>query len=311
MKKLYGYRYGCFENRTRAKRLVSEMQHLIQEYGYVTVCDLHDLLGLETHYPMIRMGWTDLDGTHIHCTYHNGWIVEFSEPHIVDLPSSPVKHRSSRYPWVRRVSYKNYYEDDNRRKEFNEDKECNEEMIVYKKLKGIVHPRDIKVGDQIEVPLDNIGTFMATAHQITDEGILFIFDDCIARKPMNSNGKNKGGFEKSELAEWMQNTLYDAFPEELKKMLRYITLPSYGQMFGHDEWYEKAIMPDDDEQLPLMKIRKNRICTYENDNCWYWLRSSTKDYYSSDGFTGVATCGGATWSNANNDGGVRPAFLIG
>lgn len=298
MKKLYGYRYGCFENRTRAKRLVSEMQHLIQEYGYVTVCDLHDLLGLDTNYRIDdRIGWIDLDGTQIHCTYHNGWIVEFSEPHVVDLPSSPVKHLSGRYPWGK--------------KEFNEDKECNEEMIVYKKLKVIVHPRDIKVGDQIEVSLDGIGTFMATAHQIMDEGILFIFDDCIARKPMNSNGENKGGFEKSELAEWMQNTLYDAFPEELKKMLRYITLPSYGQMFGHDEWYEKAIMPDDDERLPLMKIRKNRICTYENDNCWYWLRNSIKDDYSSDSFAAVTANGDADWDYAVSDYGVRPAFLLG
>lgn len=189
--------------------------------------------------------------------------------------------------------------------------ECNEEMIVYKKCKMMVHPRDIKVGDQIEVPLDGIGTFTATAHQITDEGILFIFNDCIACKQMNSNGGNKGGFEKSELIDWMGSTLYDAFPEELKKRLRYITLPSYGQMFGHDEWYEKAIEPDKDEQLPLMKIRKNRICTYENDNCWYWLRNATKKDYSSDSFANVDGDGDADWSGASADDGVRPAFLIG
>lgn len=189
--------------------------------------------------------------------------------------------------------------------------ECNEEMVVYKKCKMMVHPRDIKVGDQIEVPLDGIGTFMATAHQITDEGILFIFDVCIARMPMNSNGRNKGGFEKSELIDWMESTLYDVFPEELKKRLRYITLPSYGQLFGHDEWYEKAIMPDDDEQLPLMKIRKNRICTYENDNCWYWLRNATKKDYSSGSFARVDGNGDADWDYAGNGGGVRPAFLIG
>lgn len=191
------------------------------------------------------------------------------------------------------------------------EEECNEEMVVYKKCKMMVHPRDIKVGDQIDVPLDGIGTFTATAHQITDEGILFIFDDCIARMQINSNGGNKGGFEKSELAEWMESTLYNAFPEELKKRLQYVTLPSYGQLFGHDEWYEKAIMPDDDEQLPLMKIRKNRICTYENDNCWYWLRNATKKDYSSGGFADVNGNGGAVWYDADDGNGVRPAFLIG
>lgn len=189
--------------------------------------------------------------------------------------------------------------------------ECNDEMVVYKKCKMMVHPRNIKVGDQIEVPLDGIGTFMATAHQITDEGILFIFDDCITRMQMNSNGKNKGRFEKSELAEWMQSTLYEAFPKELKNGLRYITLPSYGQMFGHNKWYEEAIVQDNDEQLPLMKIRKNRMCTYENDNCWYWLKNATKEDYSSDGFARVNSNGNAIWGNADTDFGVRPAFLIG
>lgn len=192
------------------------------------------------------------------------------------------------------------------------EEECNEEMVVYKKCKMMVQPKDIKVGDQIEVPLDGIGTFMATAHQITDEGILFIFDDCIARKLMNSKGGSTGGFEKSELAEWMESTLYKAFPEELKKRMRYLTLPSYGQMFGHDEWYEKAIEPDKDEQLPLMKIRKNRICTYENDNCWYWLRNATKKDYSSVCFAYVGNYGGAIiYASDTGHGGVRPAFLIG
>lgn len=210
---------------------------------------------------------------------------------------SEIKHYSGRYPWGQ--------------KELNEDKECNDEMAVYKKCKMMVSPKDIKVGDQIEVPLDDIGTFMATAHQITDEGILFIFDDCIARKPMNSNGGNKGGFEKSELSEWMESTLYNAFPEELKKRLRYVTLPSYGQMFGHDEWYEKAIEPDKDEQLPLMKIRKKRICTYENDNCWYWLKNATKEDYSSECFAYVVNIGYAFYNYSNNSDGVRPVFLIG
>lgn len=192
------------------------------------------------------------------------------------------------------------------------EKECNEEMVVYKKCKMMVHPRDIKVGDQIDVPLDGIGTFTATAHQITDEGILFIFNDCITCKQMNSNGGNKGGFEKSELIDWMGSTLYDAFPEELKKRLRYITLPSYGQMFGHDEWYEKAIEPDKDEQLPLMKIRKNRICTYENNNCWYWLINTTKEAYASACFARVDDDGDAICSYSDiGSSGVRPAFLLG
>lgn len=194
----------------------------------------------------------------------------------------------------------------------NNKKESDEEMIVYKKCKMLIHPKDIKVGDQIEVPLDGIGTFTATAHQITDEGILFIFDDCITRMQMNSNSKNKGGFENSKLAEWMQTTLCDVFPEELKKRLQYITLPSYGQLFGHYDQHKTVFESDKDEQLPLMKIRKNRMCTYENDNCWYWLRNAIKEEYSSGYFACVNGSGDARYDgSAYVIGGVRPAFLIG
>lgn len=184
-------------------------------------------------------------------------------------------------------------------------------MVVYKKCKMMVHPRDIKVGDQIEVPLDGIGTFMATAHQITDEGILFMFDDCIGRKPINSNGKNEGGFEESELAEWMQTTLYDAFPEELKKKLIYISLPSYGQIYGHDEWYKGEIDPDADEQLPLMKMKKNRVFACEDYVGWYWLRNTSKKKYHPDCF--VIVCGDdvADYVCPIYFGGIRPVFLIG
>lgn len=298
MKNLCSYTYGPFYNKKRAEALMLNMQDIINEYGYVTIADLYDLIGEECCWYMNKYGWLELQNAYLHDT-GKGWFITFEQPiPLVDVRRDiEIKHYPGRYPWGQ--------------KRINEDKECNDEMVVYKKCKMMVHPRDIRVGDQIEVSLDGFGTFTATAHQITDEGILFIFDDCVASRRMNSNGKNKGGFEKSELAEWMRSTLYEAFPEELKKRLQYITLPSYGQMFGHDEWYEKVIVPDDDEQLPLMEIRKNRMCTYENDNCWYWLKNATKKDYSSDGFAGVNAGGDAHWNAAADDDGVRPAFLIG
>ena len=189
--------------------------------------------------------------------------------------------------------------------------EEDEEMVVFKKCKMMMRMADIKVGDQIEIPLKDMGTFTATAQQITDDGILFMFDDCIARRSMNSECTNKGGYEKSELRKWIENDLFEAFPDYLKSKIHNLTLPTYGQMFGHDDWYEQAIEPDNDEQLPLMKIRKNRVVDFENDYTSYWVKNATKKAFSSDSFAAVNYGGGARWYNAYTVRGVRPVFVIG
>lgn len=186
-------------------------------------------------------------------------------------------------------------------------KKENEEMIVYKKCKMMIRTADMKIGDQIEIPLRDLGTFTATVHDVTDNGILFIFDDCVTRHCMNSDGTAKGGYEKSELCKWINEELLEQFPTNLKSRIHDLTIPTYGQIFGHDDWYNQAIISDNDEQLSLMKIRKNRICTYENDTCWYRLRNTTK---SGDYFAGVDISGGAGYNGANGDNGVRPVFLL-
>ena len=90
-----------------------------------------------------------------------------------------------------------------------------------------------------------------------------------------------------------------------------LTLPTYGQMIGHDDWYEQAIEPDNDEQLPLMKIRKNRVMNFENDCTSYWVKNATKKLYSSGCFASVSCFADAGWGLANVGRGVRPVFLIG
>lgn len=54
-----------------------------------------------------------------------------------------------------------------------------------------IETANIQVGDQVIIPLAEIGEFSATAHKVTDEGIMFIFDEYITRRPMNSKNTNK------------------------------------------------------------------------------------------------------------------------
>ena len=46
--------------------------------------------------------------------------------------------------------------------------------------------KEIIVGDRILVSLAELGDFTATAHKITDRGVLFIFDEYVTSRPMNS-----------------------------------------------------------------------------------------------------------------------------
>lgn len=170
---------------------------------------------------------------------------------------------------------------------------------------------NIQVGDQMIIPLAELGEFTATAHKVTDEGIMFIFDDYVTCRQMNSKYTNKGGFEKSELKKWMDMILLMAFPEELCDKIYGLTLPTVGQILGHeDEWNNNYLEPDTDEQLPLMKERKNRVAYFKNDLSWGWLRNAAKEEVSSAYFAVVDSNGNTNYSGASASVGVRPVFWL-
>lgn len=174
-----------------------------------------------------------------------------------------------------------------------------------------IETTNIQVGDQIVIPLAELGEFTATAHKVTDEGVMFIFDNYITCRPMNNRSTNKGGFEKSDLKKWMDTVLLMAFPEELRDKIYGLTLPTVGQIVGHeDEWDNKNLESDSDEQLPLMKECKNRIACFEDQLTWGWLRNATKEEFSSAGFAGVGGGGNTGSGNASYSRGVRPEFWL-
>ena len=174
-----------------------------------------------------------------------------------------------------------------------------------------IETANIQVGDQIVIPLAELGEFTATAHKVTDEGVMFIFDNYITCRPMNNRSINKGGFEKSDLKKWMDTVLLMAFPEELRDKIYGLTLPTVGQIVGHeDEWDNKNLEPDSDEQLPLMKECKNRIACFEDGLTWGWLRNATKEEFSSARFACVNGHGNAYSNLASDSYGVRPEFWL-
>lgn len=182
--------------------------------------------------------------------------------------------------------------------------------VIRKQELEVQDIQQIQMGDQIVIPLAEFGEFTATAQQITEKGVLFMFDDCVAEHQMNGDWTNKGGYAKSRMKKWIDTVLLSAFPEELQERIQDLALPTYGMMFGHDDWYERAIEPDNDEQLPLMAKRKNRVADFNDDYEWYWLQNATKKDYSAAYFAAVYYSGNTNYIGASYSYGVRPVFWL-
>lgn len=158
--------------------------------------------------------------------------------------------------------------------------------------------KTFSVGDTIAIPLEGLGEFTATAQRVTDKGITFMFDDCIDIKSM------------IPISTEYMNNLCNAFPDNIRNRITEIGLPTYGQIFGHDEFYEENLEPDNDDQFGLMKIRKNRIADFKNECSWYWLCNSTKSAESAYSFACVDSFGFAYVSDASSYVGFRPVFTL-
>ena len=167
------------------------------------------------------------------------------------------------------------------------------------------------IGDKMMVPLGKLGNFTATVQKVTNNKVLFIFDDYVAKRPMNEDGGNAGGYSQSDLKKWIDSELYNMFPAVLKQRMTGLSIPTLGEICGWaDKWDRDHIEADGDEQLPLMKQRRNRVAYYKNDCEFGWLRNATKKEFSSALFAIVGSDGHTYCYNASYSRGVRPEFWL-
>lgn len=186
----------------------------------------------------------------------------------------------------------------------------NEDEAIFGENYSIL-PNNIAIGDQIKIPLDDLGTFTATVQKIKDNKILFLFDDCVTKRPMNENKNNEGGYENSDLKKWIENDLIKMFPKELRKHITGLTIPTLGEICGwEDDWDKENIESDGEAQLPLMKQRRNRITCYKDESLNGWLRNATKKKFSTANFAAVNGLGSTNCGHASYFYGVRPEFWL-
>lgn len=182
-------------------------------------------------------------------------------------------------------------------------------MLIMRKIPLDVPVKELTVGDEILIHTKSFGSQILDVVRDDERGLLLMFEDCIMKSAMNEGNTNKGGFADSFLNRRLYYELGPELPEFITRRLIELSVPTYGMIFGHDEFYDK-FEPDSDDQLPCMKVCKNRIATLEDDTRWYWLRNATKKDVSATNFAIVDYHGGAASTGAGLVGGVRPVILI-
>ncbi len=170
-----------------------------------------------------------------------------------------------------------------------------------------VHTNAPEVGDRIKVKLPG-ETHWATAYARKGTVTFFIFDDCLDElRQMNSTDTTEGGYEESELRQFLK-VVGEKIPEKLKKKMvpnengDLLYLLSLREVCGYNEKWD-----DVSGQLDFFKNRKNRIADSKEDKyTTWWLR----DVVSGANFANVGYYGNANYGYASGSLGVRPAFAI-
>lgn len=63
------------ETREEAKRVLDELKDLVDQYGWASVEDFYDTIGMDANYTDCRWGWTDLRSAYIERVRGGGWCV--------------------------------------------------------------------------------------------------------------------------------------------------------------------------------------------------------------------------------------------
>ena len=196
-------------------------------------------------------------------------------------------------------------------------------MEVKRTIKTDVE--SFEVGDIISFKLTDGEKVQANAVKKTDEGMLFVFVDCL--KDEYQMLKNRGGMESmeinyfnSDLRHDLNGEILDRFPEEIRSRMvgmrigatntfDLLRIPTEKEIFGENSWGtdEANIVT----QFKGMKNRRNRIAFQGSKTgqwVWYWLQNRVDA--PSSYFARVGSDGDAAYDGASASFGVRPVFLL-
>jgi hypothetical protein len=190
--------------------------------------------------------------------------------------------------------------------------------ITWDHIAEVCHNGEAKeffnVGDVISITLKNnekMRIAVAGIDTYAENEVIFAFKDILAKEqPMNKEHTNKGGYDGSDMAEYLDTEIFDLLPDDLQKVVKErrghkLWLFSIREVFGEDGDY---ICPDDDVWLPYYQDARNRVKTRQGTTDWWWLASPSTILTTYFAF--VDRYGFATGYLANYSYGVAPGFCI-
>ncbi len=183
------------------------------------------------------------------------------------------------------------------------------EETTWKDIAAMVAAGSLKVGDRIEDELLTGEKMVYEVDHITEDRMDFISRDTMAERfTWNENGRNTGGFKKSDLCKALNEKVWEQLPEELKavicereciqvvdgeeeKFMLKLWLPSEYEVFG-EEWFSDA---KEGEQLEIFKDPRNRIKMggHGGSRANWWLLSV-------NGGNSTAACRVGNYGHASN-----------
>ena len=178
-------------------------------------------------------------------------------------------------------------------------------MIVERKCK--METNVLYLNDVISFTLANNENHKATAVRQCDDGMIFIFNECMESVyRMNTLPNIKGGYNQSELRGILVNDVINTFPDWLRERMLpvynddLLTIPTEKEIFGYN-----LINQDSQTQFALMTERGNRKSIRIGLPETYWLMNESGNIFATCGINGNAAC-----TYATNYCGVRPIFKL-
>lgn len=172
----------------------------------------------------------------------------------------------------------------------------------------------LNVGDIISIVLKNdekMRIAVAGINTYKENEVLFAFKDILSKEaPMNEEWTNEGGYEASDMAEYLDTEIFDLLPDDLQAVIKErrghkLWLFSRREVFGEDGRY---ICPEDDVHIPYYQDSENRVKLRDGEPDWWWLASPSAAYTTY--FCGVSDFGYSSNGGASFSIGVAPGFCI-
>lgn len=189
-----------------------------------------------------------------------------------------------------------------------------------------------EVGQQFSVKINGVDVLFDILDKNVNSGVNLIFGmhDCLPDLTrMHSSKSNVGGFDSSELCDWLNDEFYNSLPAGVKSVISDYTwtgssggsspstqtethkiwLPTERNVFGV-RTYSFAGEYDASYQMAYFITQANRIKKSQTGAIVNWWTSSARTGASNQQYVFCKTTGVVAGGYASNKAGVAPCFMI-